>query len=354
MLPTPVELSLEITPDSRLDVIDVWRHTARADVLQEFPHALYCSFHTTAGFLDQSLAARLYHSNGGIRPYIHAFQRLFPEGAGYRHDELDLREELSDAQRGVEPRNADAHLAFIAAGLRTCVKYANRPGEPVYFVDLDGVDGPRTRRRQTRILAFNAEEIVARERIAISVSSHPVDSVNLKAPGTGLYDRLQELIARHGIAKGRIRLSLGTREHQAGLTINEYETLLMRHDLIDVIRDPMRFVAEQGRYLLADPWAIPARTIDYAKYDFVRVFNGICDALHLSESFVETVAARAIGFPARRFLKMKRCVSLLVSDLDTPGRGTIVEGRYQCPILVQWRKSMARQRMIDVTLTRLT
>jgi hypothetical protein len=224
----------------------------------------------------------------------------------------------------------------------------------VYFVDLDGVDGERTRRRQARILAFNGEEIVARERIAVSVSSHPVDSVNLKAPGTGLYDRLQELIARHGIAKGRIRLSLATREHQAGLTINEYETLLMRHDLIDVIRDPMRFVAEQGRNILADPWAIPARTIDYAKYDFVRVFNGICDALHLSESFVEKVAARAIGFPARRFLKMKRCVSLLISDFDTPGRGTIVEGRYQCPILVQWRKSQGQQRLIDVTLTRLT
>jgi len=255
---------------------------------------------------------------------------------------------------GVEPRNADAHLAFIAAGLRTCVKYANRPGEPVFFVDLDGVDGERTRRRQTRILAFNAEEIVARERIAVSVSSHPVDSVNLKAPGTGLYDRLQELIARHGITKGRIRLSLGTREHQAGLTINEYETLLMRHDLNDVIRDPMRFVTEHGRNILADPWAIPARTIDYAKYDFVRVFNDICDALHLSESFVEKVAARVIGFPARRFLKMKRCVSLLVSDLETPGRGTIVEGRYQCPILVQWRKIESRQRMIDVTLTRLT
>src|SRR5205823_14290210 len=123
------------------------------------------------------------------------------EDTGDGHDELDHREELSDADRGIEPRNADAHLAFIAAGLRTCVKYANRPGEPVYFVDLDGVDGERTRRRNARILAFNREEIVARERIAVSVSAHPVDSVNLKAPGTGLYDRLQELIARHGIPK---------------------------------------------------------------------------------------------------------------------------------------------------------
>jgi thiamine phosphate synthase YjbQ (UPF0047 family) len=354
MLTAPLELSLEIKPDSRLDIIDVWQNHPRADVLQDFPHALYCSFHTTAGFLDQGLASRLEHASAGVRPYISAFQALFPEGAGYRHDDLHLREELSDVQRGVEPRNADAHLAFIAAGLRTCVKYANRPGEPVYFVDLDGVNGETSRQRLTRILAFNQEEIVARECVPVSVSSHPLDSVNLKGSGTGLYERLEGLIAKHGVTKGRIRLSLGTREHHAGLTINEYETLLMRHDLIDVIRDPMRFVAEKGRNLLADPWAIPARTIDYAKYDFVRVFNEVCDALHFSESFVETIVARAIGFPVRRFLRMKRAVSLLVTDSDSPGRGAIVEGRYQCPILVQWRKSQTGQRLINVTLTRLT
>ena len=68
------------------------------------------------------------------------FQTIFPEGAGYEHDKLHLRTELSDEQRRSEPQNADSHLAFIGAGLRNCVTYITRPNEPVYLVDLDGVN----------------------------------------------------------------------------------------------------------------------------------------------------------------------------------------------------------------------
>jgi thiamine phosphate synthase YjbQ (UPF0047 family) len=347
----PLEFRLEIRPGSRFDVINVGAAEC-GTALAQFPQALYCSFHTTAGYLDQSVVARLMNGRS-VHQYMRVFQTMFPPGAGYQHDELHLRQELSDDQRDLEPRNADAHLAFIAAGLRTCVRYVNRPGEPVYFVDLDGVNGGAARRRFTQILGFNSEEVVARERVSVPVSAHPLDSVSLKDPRIGLYPRLQELIERHGVTKGRIRLALGPGEDQAALTINEYETLLMRHDLVDVIRDPLRFVAERGRDLLANPWAIPAKTIDYAKYDLVRTFNQICDAFHISESFVETLAARVIGLPARRFLRMKRSVSLLVSDSDGAGRGKIVEGTYQCPILVQWRKVPAGQRVIGITLTRL-
>jgi thiamine phosphate synthase YjbQ (UPF0047 family) len=347
-------MSLEIEPGSRFDVIDVREQAGRrSDRLEDFPHALYCSFHTTAGYLDQGLASRLSQSRLGVRPYIHVFRALFPEGAGYRHDDLRLRRELTADQRGVEPKNADAHLAFIAAGLRTCVRYVNRPREPVYFVDLDGINGERPRRRLTSILAFNLEEVVAHEQLPVPVSSHPLDSINLKEPRLGLYASLQELIARHGVTKGRVRLSLAAGEHQAGLTINEYETLLMRHDLIEVLTDPLRFVAEKGRHLLTDPWAIPARTIDYAKYDLVRLFNEVCDAFHMNESLMERLFARLIELPARRFLGMKRSVSLLVSDRQAPGCGAIAEGAYQCPILVQWRKAANRQRLLDITLTRL-
>lgn len=350
---SPLELSLEVTPASRFDIVDVRRHAERSTGLAAYPHALYCSFHTTAGYLEQSLATRLNNRRGGIGPYMRVFQTMFPHQAGYRHDDLHLREELSDAQRGVEPRNADAHLAFIAAGLRTCVKYVNRPGEPVYLVDLDGVDGDRRRRRTTRILGFNSEEVVARDRLLVSMSSHPLDSVSLKDPRVGLYPQLDELIERHGITKGRIRLALGAGEDQAALTVNEYETLLMRHDLVEVLRDPFRFMAEKGRNMVADPWAIPAKAIDYAKYDFVRLFNQVCDLFHISESRVEDFAARVIGLPARRFLRMKRSVSLLVSDHDSPGCGRIVEGAYQCPILVQWRKANADQRVIGITVSRI-
>ena len=38
---------------------------------------------------------------------------------------------ISTAQRAVEPRNADSHLAFIAGGLRTSVMHPNRDGEEV-------------------------------------------------------------------------------------------------------------------------------------------------------------------------------------------------------------------------------
>lgn len=354
MFRAPIEVRLDICPRARFDVIDIRERTAaHANLLATYPQALYCSFHTTAGYLEQGLATRLTNASVGIRPYIHMFQTLFPAGAGYRHDELHLRAELSDDERGVESRNADAHLAFIAAGIRTCVRYVNHASQPVYFVDLDGVNGKQPRQRSTAITAFNSEEVVARDRFAVRMSRHPVESVNLKDAQVGLYARLQELVEHHHVAKGRIQLTLAPGERQGALTINEYETLLMRHDLADVLRNPLRFVTEKGRNLLAEPWNIPSRSIDYAKYDFVRLFNETFDAFRMSESVMEAIMARLIGVPARRFLQMKRSVNLLVSDHEHAGRGAIASGRYQCPILVQWRKAPRAERWIDIMLTRL-
>ena len=350
----PAEVTLEICPRARLDVVDVRQRAAvtHGNVLEHFPRALYCSFHTTAGYLDQSLAARLNKRRDGVAPYLNFFQAVFPEGGGYRHDEMHLREELSEAQRRVEPRNADSHLAFISAGLRSCVTYRRRSGEPVYFIDLDGVNDGRPRQRVTSILGFNSEEEVSCERISVPISGHPVDSVNLKDPRLGLYDRCRELIARHGVEKGRLRITLAPGEHQAGLTVNEYETLLMQHDLVEVLRNPLRFMAEKSRHLLADPRAIPNKTMGYAKYDLVRVFNELVDALGLSESVVEKILARFIGAPARRFLRMQRSVSLLISDREQAGHGALAEGPFQSPILVQWQRCERRERAVDVTLTR--
>ena len=337
-----------------MDVIDV-NHRAgeRAGWLSAFPKALYCSFHTTAGYLEPGLAARLTRSDVRIKPYLQIFRTLFPEAAGYRHDEMHLRGDLTDDERLVEPHNGDAHLAFIAAGLQPCVKYTNRPQAPVYFIDLDGVVGKEPRRRTTSILAFNSEDIVYRRRVHVPVSSHSLESVSLKQPTFGLYDQLHEQIAREGIAKGRVHIALAPGEREVGLTVNEYETLLMRHDLADALRDPLRFVAEQGRELLAEPRAIARKTLDHSKYDLVRVFNRTFDALDMKESLIEKMLARLIAIPARRFLRMKRSVNLLISDRRTPGRGEIAEGRYQCPILVQWQKAERRERALDVTVTRL-
>ena len=93
--------------------------------------------------------------------YVDALRRIFPEGAGYAHDQLERRLDLDAAQRAVEPRNGDSHLAFIAGGLRPCVTHPNRPGETVCFVDLDGVNDGRPRRRRTRVIGFHHEAVVA-------------------------------------------------------------------------------------------------------------------------------------------------------------------------------------------------
>ena len=149
-----------------------------------------------------------------------------------------------------------------------------------------------------------------------------------------------------------MQISLAPGERHAGLTVNEYETLLMRHDLAEVLREPFRFMAEKGRHLLAHPRAIPNRSLDYAKYDFVRVFNQLFDTFRMNESMVEKLAARVLAFPASRFLRMKRSVSLLVSDRGEEGRGRPVQGTYQSPILVQWAKAARKRREVDVVLTR--
>jgi thiamine phosphate synthase YjbQ (UPF0047 family) len=350
----PLELTIELQPHARFEAIDIRRRVVElhGDVLSPYPRTLYASHHTTAGYLDQRLAERLAFGDHAVERYLEAFRTVFPEGAGYRHDQLDARTDLAEDQRAVEPRNADSHLTFIAAGLRACVAYADHR-VPALFVDLDGVNEGRPRRRVTSVVGYHTETVVARTRIAIPVSHHPIDSVNLRDPALGIYDVIDDLIGRHEVAKGRVRLELSSGERQAGLTVNEYETLLMRHDLVDVLRNPLRFMAEKGRHALGDPRAIPKKTRDYAKYDLVRVLNSILDALGLNESMLERVIARAMAVPAERLLRMKRSVSLLVSDSRTPGRGMVLQGTYQSPILVQWRHAPGQVRHIDLTLARL-
>ena len=354
MASAPVEVALTVRPRTRIDLVDVRRRVSEThgDALEPFPLALYSSYHTTAGYLDQSLATRLNRKLGGLGSYLSFFRRVFPEGAGYKHDQLDLREELSEAQRRTEPPNADSHLAFISAGLRNCVTYRGRRGEPVYFIDLDGVYRGQARNRVTTVLGYSTEEQVARDRVTVPMSAHSVDSVSLKDPRFGVFERCEELIARHGVDKGRLQLALAPSEEQAGLTVNEYETLLMRHDLAEVLRDPLRFMAENSRELLSDPRSIPNKTIDYAKYDLVQVFNELFDVLRLGDSVVERILSRFFVAPARRFLQVKRSVSLPVSDRETPGAGRLAQGRYQSPILMQWRRNEPCTRVIDITLTR--
>jgi thiamine phosphate synthase YjbQ (UPF0047 family) len=284
--------------------------------------------------------------------YLQAFRALFPEGAGYEHDRLERRDDLDPKQREVEPRNADSHLAFIAGGMLPCVTHPNRPSESVFFVDLDGVVDGQPRRRLTRMVGFHDERVVRTTRIEVPMSTHPIDSVNLKDARLGLYDRLSEFVASAGVGKGRLRIVLEPSERHSALTVNEYETLLMKNDLADVLRNPLRFFAEKSRHALANPRAVPAKTLGYAKYDFVRVLNKSLDTLGLRGSIVEKVLASSIAVPAARFFRMRRSVSLLVSEREDGSHG-LIEGTYQSPILVQWQKAPRETRLLEVTLTEL-
>lgn len=350
----PTEVTLALVPRARFDVINVAQRLAHecGDVLSQYRKALYCSYHTTAGYLEQSFCARLKHSSEHVTPFIRAFQKLFPPEADYRHDQMEFRTELTEDQRKCEPKNGDSHLTFISSGLKNCVTYVNRPGTPVYFIDLDGTHEAGSRRRQTRVLAYNGEEVAHRGQIALPMSKHLIDSVNLKDPRLGFIEQIEAWVAQAGVEKGRVDISLPSSERHAGLTVNEYETLLMRHDLAEVLRNPFKFMAQQSKNMLRDPKAIPGKTMDYAKYDFVHFFNELMDAFGVSESVVEKILSTFIRVPAERFLRMKRHVSLLITDEKNEGRGRVVQGTYQSPILVQWQQAVKHTRHLEVVISR--
>ena len=353
MASQPLDLTLELVPRSRYDVIDVTRRVRETygDRLREYPRSLYCSYHTTAGYLEQSLARRLEHSRQYLDPFIRLFQRLFPPGAEYHHDQLDRRVELSEEQRAQEPKNADSHLTFIGSGLESCVTYVHR-GEapPVYFIDLDGVGPAGARRRKTTVLAYRTERTVAERELRLPVSDHPIEALNLRDERLGTLAELSDWARGFGVSRGRLDLSLPAEETHAGLTVNEYETLLMQHDLREVLRNPLRFAAAKGRNILRDPLAVPGKTLSYARYDFVQVFNEAMETFGFTASTVENLLARALALPASRFLRMKRGVSLLVSGA---AHEPIVCGTYQSPILVQWRRAPRGVRTVRARLVEL-
>lgn len=348
------EFSLSLTPSARYDAIDVTARIAAqfGDVLSRHTRALYCSLHTTAGYLEESLAGRLLRRDGELGRFFRPFRTVFPEGAEYRHDQLHLRSELSDEQKAVEPRNADSHLTFIGAGMRNCVTYKTQAAVPAYFIDLDGTWEGQHRNRVTTVLAYDRTEPVERITIPVPVSRHPVDSINLGDPRGEFSEQVAELLKKHGIEHGRVDLNLESGERYAGLTVNEYETMLMRHDLAEVLRNPLRFAAIKGAHMLRDPRAVPGKTIDYAKFDLVVLFNQLMEALHVNESVVERLLSRFIALPADRFLRMKRGVSFGVSNVS--GQPSLIRGRYQSPILVQWHEAERQQRRIEVALHRFS
>ncbi len=348
------EIHLSLTPASRLDVIDV-RHRIRehyGDVFDPYERALYCSHHTTGGYIDQGLAHRLNNSLDSIHTFLRAFQRLFPPGKSYQHDNMALRTELTEAQREDEPPNADSHLSFISAGIESCVAYRNERSQPVYFIDLDGVNHKdKARNRRSTIVGFNKERLVDRFSIEAPVPDEHVGSVDLKCEEVGLFEQAKDLIRRRGIEKGWIEFELDPKQLGAGLTVNEYETLLMQHDLASVLKNPMEYAITGGRYLFRNPLALPGKSWQYVKYDFIRMINSVLNAPTLSKLFPDRAVRRLFTTPASHFLGMKRAVRFLVlPNGQSDGCGSIVQGTYQSPILVQWKKARSGRRRVIATL----
>ncbi len=344
------EYALEVSPRTRFDITDVngVLREQYGDVLARYPRALYASYHTTAGYFEQQVCHALEHSADSIQDLVEAYRALYPEGAGYRHDNLALRDELTDEQKEDEPLNGDSHLTFIGSGLLNCVTYDVHPGTPAYFVDLDGVYRSTRRQRKTTVVGFDREVLADRTRLRIPATTLQIDALNLRDEKLGVFDELNAHVRRLGIHKGRIDLRLPDEEQHAALTVNEYETLLMRHDLAEVLHNPFRFMAMQGWNVLRDPLAVPSKALNYAKYDFVVVVNKLLKKLRLRGTPVEYGVERLIGKAARKRLHMKRRVSLPISDHNELGVGAIVQGTYQSPILVQWRRPLRDVRALDV------
>ncbi len=361
-------LVVEFSPETRLDLVDVAQHLQKhaSDALASFEKLLFCSMHTTAGYLDQSLVEQMQHRKESVADLVRATQRLFPVGAPYWHDRMNLRSELSEAQKELEPHNADSHLAYIGLGLENCVAYDNRSDLPVYFIDLDGVNNGTPRSRRTMVVGYNKSESVAETVLDIPVSDLHIQSVKLDDPALGLMEMLEELLTKHEIQYGTIRLTLDPDESHAGLTVNEYEPLLVRNDLAGVLRNPLRYMREKAAGIIRDPLSLPSKARHYVRHDLVQIINEVRSTIGHNASLLECVIKRfgirvalldavidrVATIPAPRWLRVGRQAALLIADHTNTG--TMVCGVYQSPILIQWRRPRNSRRRIRVSIERLS
>src|SRR5215469_8410729 len=346
------ELKFNLAPRGRFEAIDVTKRIAETcDLLDHHRRTLFCSLHTTAGYLDRSLTLRMNNSYDLLSRFFLAFRALFPEGAEYSHDQVDLRTELSEEQKIVEPRNGDSHLTFIGAGMKNCVTHRTDTSSPVYFIDLDGTAEGFRRERKTTIVGFDRERPVAEVSVKVPVSKHPIDSINLADPRLGLLEAVNDLLRRIGAEYARVDLMIDSMERNAGLTVNEYETLLVKHDLVEVLNNPLRFARIKGWHMIEDPLSIPAKTLSYAQYDAVRILNSLMEALRIDQSSLERLVAKMLSLPARCFFRSRR-VSFPAS-CDGGNASQLVRGTYQSPILVQWQSAERQTRNIDINIVEL-
>ena len=356
MAASPSEFALELTPRARVDVFDVRAEVSSryGDALSPYPRALCCSFHTTAGYLDRGVAARLNQGPDGVMPYIDVFRTMFPEGAGYEHDKIERRTELSPAQRPQEPLNADSHLAFMAGrpqdlrGVSESAR-ASRCRSSISTACMPA--GPRT--RHTSVIGYSAEEAVAtgaHRRSGFGPQcriGEPEGSASRRLRAV----RRSRASARRG--QGAHPPFTGARRAACG---PDRQRVRDAPDASRPVGSAARSAAVHGGKggAHARQSARDSRAGRSTTRSTISCASSIASLTRwgCGQSRVENVLSRAIAMPASRFLRMKRSVSLLVSDRDAAAKAAIVEGTYQSPILVQWHRGNGRMRVLDVTVTR--
>jgi hypothetical protein len=180
---------------------------------------------------------------------------------------------------------------------------------------------------------------------------YPISSLNLKDPRHGLFAHLEDLVNAYDIDKGLIDLRLAQQERHAALTVNEYETLLMRNDLPEAMSNPLRHMLRRGRKLLRNPASILGKTRSYAIYDLIHLYNELMKNLQVGHSVINKVLSH-LSTPMSQLFRLKNHVKLLVSSSLETGVGRIVQGTHQSPILLQHQRPERDVRWLEITLRR--
>lgn len=367
---TTTAAAIAFSPRARLDIIDAARELelSRNGQFVGYEYLLYCSLHTTAGFLQQSLATKLGNHRDAVETFVRSAQRLFPEGAPYWHDRMELRSELSEEQRKREPLNADSHLAFISLGLSNCVTYRSEPAAPVYLIDLDGIFKDTRRNRTSLVIGYNQAECVHESTVEMKAPDNHVAAVNLSNTCIDLDEHVPALIAEHEVHRGLVTVELEEPEEHAGLTVNEFETLLVEKDITGVLLDPLKYMVREAPSIVRHPFSLPKKVRRLLNYEIrqavhevlstasrnVSALERMVERLDLHLPILEHIIDRLAAPSEARWMNLGRSVSLLINADDAEKTGSIVLGTYQSPILIQWRQPEPRTRRLIIRLYRFS
>lgn len=354
--------TLQLSPRCRIDIQDLSEKLVKIEkgALSSYENILFCSLHTTAGFLEQSFASKLGAHPEGIEWLVRSAHRLFPEGAPYWHDQMDLRSELTSEQRKSEPLNADSHLAFICLGLSNCVLYKSAPETPTYFIDLDGEFRGTLRSRKSIVVGYNNTECVYEETLSVPMPDNSPCTLDLSKH----LNHLHALVAKHRIHRGLVSIELASDEKYAGITVNEFETLLVERDIIDVLLNPVKYMLQNGPQLARNPLDLPNKAKNVLTYEThlairdglrlasrsVSAVEYMTDRLGIHLPLLESVIDKLATPLEARWMNLGSTARFLINSESAEDPGQIVMGTYQSPILIQWRSPESDVRRLHIRL----